>query len=102
MLAAGYENILQLRVLLEGGSPEEMLVNWHQVLPGLLQEWDLQRGDMVDLFGSTRDEWMARDLEGWLAPNKIYDGVADPIRAAMANPATEVYIVTTKQVCCCE
>ncbi len=44
-----------------------------------------------------RDEWIAADLSGWLAPNRIYDGVAPPIRAAIDRGA-EVYIVTTKQV----
>lgn len=34
-------------------------------------------------------------MEGWLAPNRIYPGVADAMRALMA--AHEVYIVTTKQ-----
>lgn len=50
---------------------------------------------LVDLFGSTRDNWIATDLEGWLAPNRIYPGVADCMNALMADH--EVYIVTTKQ-----
>ena len=50
---------------------------------------------LVELFGSTRDEWMAADLDGWLAPNRIYPGVADVVRALMAS--SETYIVTTKQ-----
>lgn len=55
----------------------------------------IPKSQLVDLFGSTRDEWMAADLEGWLAPNRIYPGVADAMRALME--AHEVYIVTTKQ-----
>jgi hypothetical protein len=39
---------------------------------------------------------MAADMEGWLAPNRIYPGVADAVRALMQQH--EVYIVTTKQV----
>ena len=50
----------------------------------------------MHLFGSTRDEWMAADLDGWLAPNRIYPGVAEAIKALMHRH--EVYIVTTKQV----
>ena len=52
---------------------------------------------LVALFGSVRDEWMAADLASWLAPNRIYPGVADAVRAALAG-GDEVYIVTTKQV----
>lgn len=51
---------------------------------------------MVELFGSTRDEWMAADLDGWLAPNRIYAGVPEAMKALVE--AQEVYIVTTKQV----
>jgi hypothetical protein len=50
----------------------------------------------VDIFGSTRDEWIASDLEGWLAPNRIYPGVAEAVKKLMQDQ--EVYIVTTKQV----
>lgn len=52
---------------------------------------------LVRLFGSVRDEWIATDLAGWLAPNRIYPGVADAMHAAVAR-GDEVYIVTTKQV----
>ena len=51
---------------------------------------------MVDLFGGVRDEWIASDLSSWLAANRIYKGVADPVREALGRD--EVYIVTTKQV----
>lgn len=51
---------------------------------------------LVSLFGLVRDEWIKQDLSGWLAPNKIYEGVADPMKKAMGHH--EVYVVTTKQV----
>lgn len=38
---------------------------------------------------------MAADLDGWLAPNRIYPGVADCMKSLMHDH--EVYIVTTKQ-----
>lgn len=50
---------------------------------------------LVDLFGSTRDGWMKADLKGWLAPNKIYPGVSDTVKALVESQ--ESYIVTTKQ-----
>ncbi len=137
---------MQIRCLLEGVEPEDMLQSWHDMLPEYMQRWNLDRAkvgastatdgscrqkarctshlqrrhrrrgtqggpqplplhphqfaflplQLVDLFGSTRDEWMAADLEGWLAPNRIYPGVAEAMQALMQ--AHEVYIVTTKQV----
>ena len=40
---------------------------------------------------------MAADLDGWLAPNLIYPGVAEACIAAEESPACDVFIVTTKQ-----
>ena len=51
---------------------------------------------MVELFGSTRDAWMAEDLDGWLAANDIYEGV--PAIIKHLRSAGAFYIVTTKQV----
>lgn len=76
---------------------DEMLARWHS---GLLDEamarWRLERAPLVELFGRVRDEWIASDLRGWLAPNRVYPGVADAVRAAIAR-GDEVYVVTTKQ-----
>jgi hypothetical protein len=55
--------------------------------------WTVQ---LVDLFGRVRDEWIARDLDDWLSPNRIYPGVAEALKDLMGRD--EVYIVTTKQV----
>lgn len=67
------------------------------MLASKMEEWKLDRAEMVDLFGTTRDEWMAADLDGWLAPNRMYDGIAPAMSHAMAADDAEVYIVTTKQ-----
>lgn len=88
---------MQVRALLEGVPAAEMLANWHTLLPAKMAEWDLDRAALVKLFGGVRDHWIATDLDSWLAPNTIYPGVADPIRAALADDSIEVYIVTTKQ-----
>jgi phosphoglycolate phosphatase-like HAD superfamily hydrolase len=96
VVETGYENLVQVRCLLEGAcSPEEMLETWHELLPERMAAWGLERAALVELFGATRDAWMAEDLAGWLAPNEIYPGAADAVRALMA--AHEVHVVTTKQ-----
>ncbi len=50
----------------------------------------------MERFGATRDEWIARDLPGWLAANGIYAGLPELLHRLRA--AHELYIVTTKQV----
>ena len=51
---------------------------------------------LVELFGSTRDEWIARDLEGWLNANEIYEGMPEIL--GHLRQQHDTYIVTTKQV----
>lgn len=97
VVETGYENIVQIRCLLEGINVEDMLENWSTMLPEYMQKWQLDRGYLVDLFGSTRDEWMAADLDDWLAPNRIYTGVPEIMNSLINTPENEVYIVTTKQ-----
>ena len=38
-----YENIVQVRSLLEGESVDNILENWHSILSDLMQKWDLDR-----------------------------------------------------------
>lgn len=51
---------------------------------------------LVELFGSVRDDWIKTDLHGWLDANEIYPGIAEDL--AGAQQCNELYIVTTKQV----
>ncbi|KAG1667581.1 hypothetical protein FOA52_014662 [Chlamydomonas sp. UWO 241] len=95
VVETGYENVVQIRALYEGVTVEDMLTNWGTILPAKMEEWGLDRTECLSLFGSVRDDWIASDLSGWLAPNRIYDGVAPAVAAAMAKD--EVYVVTTKQ-----
>eukprot|EP00803_Ostreobium_quekettii_P000623 evm.model.scf_313EXC.3 EVM.evm.TU.scf_313EXC.3 scf_313EXC:25657-29939(-) len=95
VVETGYENIVQVRCLLEGVKVDDVLENWSELLPQYMAKWELARDKLVELFGSTRDEWMAEDLQGWLAPNRMYDGLPEALKAAVEHK--EVYIVTTKQ-----
>lgn len=97
VVETGYENIVQIRCLLEDIGVDDMLENWHTMLPEYMRKWDLDRGELVDLFGSTRDVWMNEDLDGWLAPNRIYPGVTESLKALIQAQGSEIYIVTTKQ-----
>ncbi|EIE27437.1 hypothetical protein COCSUDRAFT_26736 [Coccomyxa subellipsoidea C-169] len=95
VVETGYENLVQIRCLLEGDSEEDILNNWHTILPDRMARWQLDRSELVDLFGDFRDEWIARDLDGWLNANEIYEGLPDILTHLMQQH--DLYIVTTKQ-----
>eukprot|EP00192_Tetraselmis_astigmatica_P013614 CAMPEP_0117681762 /NCGR_PEP_ID=MMETSP0804-20121206/19187_1 /TAXON_ID=1074897 /ORGANISM="Tetraselmis astigmatica, Strain CCMP880" /LENGTH=336 /DNA_ID=CAMNT_0005491605 /DNA_START=1 /DNA_END=1011 /DNA_ORIENTATION=+ len=97
VIETGYENIPMVRAILEGTSPTEMLKRWGAILPDLMAKYGLDRGEMVELFGTTRDNWIKEDLAGWLAPNRFYPGIAEATKVAFDDPNGAMYIVTTKQ-----
>ena len=41
-----YENIVQVRCLLEGVGVGEMLEGWHALLPAYMQKWGLDRKEV--------------------------------------------------------
>lgn len=111
VVETGYENVLLVRLLLEMGMPEKrggesslshsltlpsLLIGWESdVKPAVMREWgeEGRREELVELFGSVRDKWIEEDIDGWIAANGFYPGVAD----ALNKCTSPLYIVTTKQ-----
>lgn len=106
VVETGYENLLLIRLLLEirrpfvrkssvaeGLAVEAILEKWPELKAVIMKEWAEESSDLINLFGSVRDEWMDKDLTGWIDANRFYPGIADALRFA----SSQVYIVTTKQ-----
>ena len=100
VVETGFENTILARALLEelpGHSADDIIADWGGLMPGLMSRWGLDRAEMVAGYGKIRDDWMAADLAGWLAPNRIYPGVAEACIAAEESDTCDLYVVTTKQ-----
>jgi hypothetical protein len=98
VVETGFENTLLARCLLEETySEEEIRSDWGTIMQSLMQKWRLDRAEMVTGYGAVRDDWMARDLDGWLAPNLVYPGVGEAVLEAELSKESDVFIVTTKQ-----
>ena len=41
-----YENIVQVRSLLEGAGVDDILENWHQILADDMKRWNLDRSEV--------------------------------------------------------
>ena len=93
VIETGYENIIQIRLLLDGTDPQDMLNHWSDMLPKAMEKYKCDRGELVKVFGSTRDEWIKNDLKGWLAPNRFYPGTVEAVGRALSKPDTnQVYM----------
>ena len=98
VVETGFENTLLARALLEKiHTVDDIIADWGGLMPGLMERWGCDRGEMVAGYGKIRDDWMAADLDGWLAPNLVYPGVAEACIAAEDSANCDVFIVTTKQ-----
>ncbi|XP_057435668.1 uncharacterized protein LOC130728270 [Lotus japonicus] len=106
VVETGYETLLLVRLLLETRVPsirkssvadgltvEDILENWLKLKPVIMEEWNENREDLIELFGKVRDDWLEKDFNGWIGANRLYPGTADALRFA----SSRVYIVTTKQ-----
>ena len=83
VVETGFENTLLARALLEKiHTADDIIADWGGLMPGLMERWNCDRGEMVAGYGKIRDDWMAADLNGWLAPNLVYPGVAEACIAA--------------------
>ena len=98
VVETGFENTLLARCILEKTHSADAIVNdWGALMPELMERWQLDRAEMVRGYGAIRDDWMAADLDGWLAPNLIYPGVGEAVRLAESSRHADVFVVTTKQ-----
>jgi phosphoglycolate phosphatase-like HAD superfamily hydrolase len=95
MLETGYEAILIVRLLYLGESAETLLKAYHAKTQALLAAEKLEIKFLKQLFGATRDQWIANDMDDWIQMNPLFNGVADKLQRL--NQASVWYIVTTKQ-----
>ena len=72
---------------------DEMITNYQLLVDHWLEQKAKTDTDMIDTFGSVRDDWIREDLTSWLDINKFYTGVPEAIN----NCKGTAVLVTTKQ-----
>lgn len=102
VIETGYENILLARLVLEstdGVDVENVMANWNtSIMDSLLDQYSVSKEQLIDAFGSTRDEWIQNDLNSWIQSNRIFPGIIEAINFSQA----QVFIITTKQKRFCQ
>lgn len=74
-------------------SVADIIANYESLVDQWLAKYDKTDRDMIDTFGSVRDDWIATDLNSWLDINTFYPGVAESMNCCRG----EGVLVTTKQ-----
>ena len=97
VIETGWEMPILIRALIVGISEEKILQDWSTVVEQIVNSEKLDGADLAKKVDSVRDEWIATDLEGWLALHRFYPGVVEKVGSLLDDSTTELYIVTTKE-----
>jgi phosphoglycolate phosphatase-like HAD superfamily hydrolase len=95
VIETGHEAIILMRLIQAGVSDRAILGRFSELCTSVLVAEGLAPDELTQLFGETRDRWIARDSSGWLARHRFYPTVVAALTATLRhNP---VFILTTKQ-----
>lgn len=94
-IETGYEAILAMRLLHLGYDPQTIFAQYQALIQQLLEQAGVSVAELKQLFGSTRDHWIAEDFDSWIANNPMFDGIPQRLRSLSQNH--KWVIITTKQ-----
>ncbi|MGK7912482.1 MAG: HAD family hydrolase [Synechococcus sp.] len=96
VIETGWEMPVLLRALMLGESEERIVEGWPQVLGKVMEREGGDRSRIVTLVDRVRDEWIANDLDGWMAIQGFYPGTIERLQAWLDGDV-RVFIVSTKE-----
>ncbi|MEY6432847.1 hypothetical protein ABC977_10550 [Thioalkalicoccus limnaeus] len=98
IVEVGYEAILMMRLLRDGEDPRHLLATFSERIPEVVARAGMDAAGLTELFGATRDRWLAAAPDRWVAANPFYPGLAGRLVARLSRASGPTcYIVTTKQ-----
>lgn len=95
IIETGYEAILAMRLLYLELPMSDIYRDYPQLTQNLLTEVKVTVDELKQLFGATRDNWIASDLSGWVSKNPLFDDIGEKLQAL--GQRCPWYVVTTKQ-----
>jgi phosphoglycolate phosphatase-like HAD superfamily hydrolase len=96
VVETGWEMPVLIRSLLLGIPEPEILAHWESIAPKQAQEAGLTSTEIAAMVDRVRDEWIAKDLDHWLAQHRFYPGVIERLQQTLTQPVYPV-IITTKE-----
>ena len=96
VIETGWEMPILLYGLLQGVPDQDVLKDWPNIVPRLLEESGTDSKAAAQAVDGVRDRWIHSDLEGWLSLHRFYPGVLDRIRKALESEV-HIMIISTKE-----
>jgi phosphoglycolate phosphatase-like HAD superfamily hydrolase len=96
VVETGWEMPLVLHALLQGVSEAAVLQDWAAIAQQRIATEHLDPAGLIAEVDGTRDQWIAADVDGWLAEHRFYPGVCNRLKATLQSD-TQVAIISTKE-----
>jgi phosphoglycolate phosphatase-like HAD superfamily hydrolase len=96
VIESGWEMPLLLQSLQQGITETEILQDWVAIAPCILADSHLEAKTIGNALDRQRDEWIATDLDGWLALHRFYPGILERLRSIISSTVYPV-IISTKE-----
>lgn len=96
VIETGWEMPVLLRAIVLGFPEADILQNWVEIARKLTQANNLDATGLSQQVDGIRDQWITKDLTGWLAEHRFYPGVAERLRH-WGTTSLPLYIISTKE-----
>ena len=96
VIETGWEMPVLVKALINGFTDEEILQDWLKITAKILDADHLEAKKIMTKLDGLRDEWIAKDLDGWLSLHRFYPGVIERLKKII-NSEVKLFIVTTKE-----
>lgn len=96
VIETGWEMPVLLRALILGIAEADILADWSAVATQIIESEQLDKKMLAQTLDGVRDNWIDRDLAGWLKLHRFYPEIIPRLKKVI-NSETQLYIVTTKE-----
>jgi phosphoglycolate phosphatase-like HAD superfamily hydrolase len=96
VIETGWEMPVLIKALITGFSDFEILQSWTNITLQILSADHLEAKDISAKLDHLRDEWIHKDLDGWLSLHRFYPGVIERLKITIESEI-QLCIVTTKE-----
>jgi phosphoglycolate phosphatase-like HAD superfamily hydrolase len=88
---------LLVRALMLDLSDEQILHNWQDIIPQILEKDKIDQEILYAEFARLRDEWIEQDFENWMTYQPFYPGVTERLEKILASQVQLVIITNRMQ-----